>query len=461
MKKMSLASLVIASVVLVAGCGQGATSEGSSDATTKPKKEVAADTVQVDIMDGMIDEIPTEATSDLTASMPQDGEKGEVDPELSKKVDYYEVPKTSEKPKVSKEVEKIIKKEATENKLNLDGFDVNNKESRLAVQIALSNLNEYSSEEQKMIVKLAEEIDIYENKSKNDYIKVIDNKIKNGIVLSDDEKALLDGLVPIDAGTELENDKGTTDGGTTDGGTTDGGTTDGGTTDGGTTDGGTTDGDTTDGGTTDGGTTDGGTTDGGTTDGGTTDGGTTDGGTTDGGTTDGGTTDGGTTDGEYDGKAAANYAKTWWDKRNNEQYPYYSKVSGGCYDCWPDCTNFVSQAIKAGGIEDRSESGLWWYYNDTKPAYAWGLANSFYKHFKQRADEIKKVKNLEIGDVVNFDFTGDGDIDHTVIVTKKDRWGNIYVTQHTSDHKNRPISQLFVSSKTKAYAWDMSTANQR
>ena len=76
--------------------------------------------------------------------------------------------------------------------------------------------------------------------------------------------------------------------------------------------------------------------------------------------------------GSYDPIKARDYAYKWWNKRNNEQYGYYSRVMGGCYDCWYYCTNFVSQAIKEGGIKEQRTGGTYWYYSDEKPSYSWG-----------------------------------------------------------------------------------------
>lgn len=161
---------------------------------------------------------------------------------------------------------------------------------------------------------------------------------------------------------------------------------------------------------------------------------------------------------KYNPFVARDYAYKWWNQRNNKQYGYYSRVSGGCYNCWPDCTNFVSQAIKSGGIEER-KTGSYWYYNDTKPSYAWGVANSFYKHFKARAKEAKYFRELSVGDVVNVDFDHDGDIEHSAIITKIDYY-DAYVTQHSSDKKDIPISKWLYAGYD-VYAWKMATANQR
>ncbi|SFI62524.1 amidase domain-containing protein [Thermoflavimicrobium dichotomicum] len=160
----------------------------------------------------------------------------------------------------------------------------------------------------------------------------------------------------------------------------------------------------------------------------------------------------------YNRAKAKAYAYKWWNKRNNKEYGYYSKVMGGCYDCWYDCTNFISQVIKAGGIKEVTKGNSYWYYRDlpSKPSYSWGVANSFYSHFRGRAKMVDNIWKLKIGDVISFDFENDGRIDHTAVVTKVDNF-DVYVTQHTEDKKDNPISWLLLYG-VKMYAYDMGTA---
>ena len=46
----------------------------------------------------------------------------------------------------------------------------------------------------------------------------------------------------------------------------------------------------------------------------------------------------------YNPKNAVAYAKEWCNKRNTDQYNDYSGQGG-------DCANFVSQCLKAGGLD--------------------------------------------------------------------------------------------------------------
>ena len=66
----------------------------------------------------------------------------------------------------------------------------------------------------------------------------------------------------------------------------------------------------------------------------------------------------------YDPAAAARYANGWWNSCNDVQYPRFGN----------DCTNYVSQAVHAGGysMHYKGSSNPWYYYFDG----FWGWSNS-------------------------------------------------------------------------------------
>ncbi|MBS4189551.1 amidase domain-containing protein [Bacillus sp. FJAT-49705] len=147
----------------------------------------------------------------------------------------------------------------------------------------------------------------------------------------------------------------------------------------------------------------------------------------------------------YNNIAARDYAYKWWDGRN-PLYDYYANKQGckvtdkNCWSKWNDCANFVSQALYAGGIKMKygpsyTHSTSWSY--GVVPSYTWGGAHNFYLHWKTRAGVASSVSSLKTGDAVNADFTKDGDIDHTAIITKNTGSASSqkYLTQHTSDKK--------------------------
>ena len=163
----------------------------------------------------------------------------------------------------------------------------------------------------------------------------------------------------------------------------------------------------------------------------------------------------------YNATQAVTYAKEWWNKTNNTGYPYYAEyykqdITNNAYNDldenmegqsstrrgWSDCTNFVSQCISAGGMKYRKTGILLphrqssnWYYEDKKPSHTWGGANNFYLHWKERAGIAENSSVLNLGDVLSIDFTQDGDIDHTAIITSDNGDTNKekLLTQHSVD----------------------------
>lgn len=417
-----------------------------------------------------------------------------VDPEedkklLQNKTIYYETPK-EETPKVHKEAENIVNDIAKKKNVNVKP-NLNDARFRDFVFNVATDLSSLSKDQQTKVAEFAKYVDKYENKLKNKRIQELLAKVKAGKKLTGKERAELDSLLPIKGGTKIayqkqptkeqlknlepiksdpnqqqpgrnddENRNNPNDPGNNTGSNDNQGNQSGNGDNQGTNPGGNNDnqGNDSDQNNNNNGSNPG-------QDDGQNDG--QNGGSNNG--NDQNNNTGGNTGGDqnivppivgggsYDPIKARDYAYKWWNKRNNEQYGYYSRVMGGCYDCWYDCTNFVSQAIKEGGIKEQRTGGTYWYYSDEKPSYSWGVANSFYKHFKTRAKQVRHLFDLEVGDVVNADFDHDGDIEHSAIVTKVTPF-EVYVTQHTTDRKDAPLSAWF-NAGYDVYGWKMKTAN--
>lgn len=187
----------------------------------------------------------------------------------------------------------------------------------------------------------------------------------------------------------------------------------------------------------------------------------------------------------YSGSTAATYATTWWNKTNNTSYPYYATYYGQSTSTnnlndlpsgasgqsnprrgWNDCTNFVSQAIYAGGIST-IKTGLInphsnvnnWYYSNSKPSHTWGGAHNFYQHFSSRAGVASSSGDLQVGDAVSVDFTGDGSIDHTIIITKTTGTTSDkqFVTYHTTDSNQSKTLKYFYdyNVNVKIYGYEL------
>ena len=162
----------------------------------------------------------------------------------------------------------------------------------------------------------------------------------------------------------------------------------------------------------------------------------------------------------YDTAEVVAYARTWWNKTNNTDYPYYAEYNGmdtsrndynsldsgrsGQSDPargWSDCADFVSQCLAAGGVP-QIKSGLIlphqktgnWYYNDDKPSHTWGGASNFYNHWKERVGVASSSADLGVGDAVSIDFGGDGSPDHTVIIVSAESTDSSkHLASHTTD----------------------------
>lgn len=158
--------------------------------------------------------------------------------------------------------------------------------------------------------------------------------------------------------------------------------------------------------------------------------------------------------GTFSPSAAVNYARAHALNYNTNYRDFNnSGTQGG------DCTNFVSQAMRAagwpdvGGYSNRTGYSAWWYDWLTQ-TYTWVNAHYFYVWTSNnRASRADNVYNLDPGDVLQMDFNADGDIDHTTVVTKKDSNGMIYLSYHTSNSLDKPFTtfQSQVSASTRYY----------
>ena len=110
----------------------------------------------------------------------------------------------------------------------------------------------------------------------------------------------------------------------------------------------------------------------------------------------------------YNIAAAVAYAKEWGGSKRN---PAYKEYDG-------DCANFVSQCLKAGGLN---------VYDTWVPTLKDKLQAMGYTIIKNpTADQV------DVGDVMFYDSTYTGEINHTTIITSKVN-GVPKITGHTSD----------------------------
>lgn len=145
----------------------------------------------------------------------------------------------------------------------------------------------------------------------------------------------------------------------------------------------------------------------------------------------------------YNRRAAVDYARKWWNGRN-PNYPAFAV----------DCTSFISQCLLAGGAPMRGAPDRgkgWWitggwrgsggHYSHETWSYSWSVSHSLRWYLETSttgltAKQVASASELQIGDVIFYDFQGTGVIDHSTIVTSI-RNGIPYVHAHTNDSENR------------------------
>lgn len=124
-----------------------------------------------------------------------------------------------------------------------------------------------------------------------------------------------------------------------------------------------------------------------------------------------------------------------------------------------ECTIFVSRALWAAGFEQtrtwtnatkdadlQGGFGAWnWVTQSSVPSKAATVAQTFVEEMiaSGRADRVpitwtdNTASGAQLGDVIAYDWDGDGHIDHVALVTSLNAEGYPSVTQKTTDQLNR------------------------
>lgn len=106
----------------------------------------------------------------------------------------------------------------------------------------------------------------------------------------------------------------------------------------------------------------------------------------------------------YNREKAREYALKWATSSNKEYYNYIN--DGG------DCTNFVSQVLRAGGLEfvgskeNATSIKSWFYYSSNLPnrTSTWTAANPFNLHFGKEYKRAYKYREYKVEDALkNWD----------------------------------------------------------
>ncbi|MBB5173345.1 amidase domain-containing protein [Texcoconibacillus texcoconensis] len=136
---------------------------------------------------------------------------------------------------------------------------------------------------------------------------------------------------------------------------------------------------------------------------------------------------------EYNRLEAVKYAERWW----NDYNPQYQRFED-------NCTNFISQCLYAGGAPmtgypDRAKG---WWYKGNQWSFSWAVTHSFRWYLSGsesglQAHEVESPKQLQRGDVILYDFDGNGRWQHATIVVAFDQQGMPLVNAHTVNSRMR------------------------
>lgn len=155
----------------------------------------------------------------------------------------------------------------------------------------------------------------------------------------------------------------------------------------------------------------------------------------------------------YSRVRAVRYALRHWNNPNPRFANMDTMGAGG------DCANFVSQCLLAGGwpLDYRESAGdkEWWYRrlgtarfdSDRNDWWSctWAVAGSHLRYFRANHGLVlilsanpRLARSLRRGDVIYYDWDGDGVFTHSALVTGFSRAGSPLVTYRTL-RPRRPV----------------------
>lgn len=142
----------------------------------------------------------------------------------------------------------------------------------------------------------------------------------------------------------------------------------------------------------------------------------------------------------YNYSAMAAYAEQYWHNYNPD-YRTFNEHGG-------DCTNFVSQAMRAGGWPDASpgfyRDDNYWWYNFLNQTWTWINVGYFYTFAAVRSHRtyiLSTPESMLLADILQADFSNDGEKDHTMLVTYVSG-SSRYLTYHTTDTYRRSLASI-------------------
>lgn len=143
----------------------------------------------------------------------------------------------------------------------------------------------------------------------------------------------------------------------------------------------------------------------------------------------------------YDRLRAVRYADLWWNGYN----PAFARMA-------VDCTNFISQCLWAGNVKMRGagdRSSGWWYKFGSNASsagwsYSWSTSHALMLFLRNQlgAHVVASARELKAGDVIFYDWEGNGQYHHSTIVTDFDASGDPLVNAHTDASFHRHFAYL-------------------
>lgn len=150
---------------------------------------------------------------------------------------------------------------------------------------------------------------------------------------------------------------------------------------------------------------------------------------------------------QYSYPAMASYAELYWYHYNGN-YRNFNNQGG-------DCTNFISQSLRAGGWADNSgfyQNSHYWWYNWLNQTWSWTHVQYWFEYaaiHSGRTYILGNVWSMGLADVLQVDFERNGSKDHTMIVSY--RSDQPYLTYHTTNTYRRSLANFLASHPNGAY----------
>lgn len=134
----------------------------------------------------------------------------------------------------------------------------------------------------------------------------------------------------------------------------------------------------------------------------------------------------------------------------------YSMQRNSNYKSMPDdCTNFVSQALVAGGwkqIYGAQDDERAWFGNNIFETKTWSTAQPLFDWGFHTAGNFKYVTGFTPGDITFWVWKGSYTFDHSTVVTYVDAQGQPYFSEHSNDHVNKSLAAFLSENPGAVYS---------